>query len=348
MTNQPSYDDIQQQLAKIIDPVTQKPLSESPNLSSLVIKEGHVGFSIEISPDQKEAYESVRQKAEQLIKRLPTVKNVTIVLTAHNKPPSTHPQTTTSPLDGVDNIIAIASGKGGVGKSTITAHLACALAQEGYKVGILDADIYGPSMAKLFQIAPTKMATSDRKFIYPLKAQNISLMSMSFFTSGDTPTIWRGPMTTKAITQFLYGVEWGQLDYLFIDLPPGTGDIHLTLCQKAPLTGAIIVSTAQEISRIDARKGLEMFRKINVPILGMIENMSYFQCPHCDEKTFIFAHDQIASEAQELGVPFLGALPLATDLQKLPAAKEDIHPDMANIMQKIMTYRDMSKTTVSL
>ena len=223
-------------------------------------------------------------------------------------------QTGVETLPNVKNIIAIASGKGGVGKSTATANLALALSAEGANVGILDADIYGPSQPTMFGINQ-KPSSSDGKTMDPIKAHNIQIMSIGFLVDQETPMVWRGPMVTSTLEQLLRETKWNNLDYLLIDLPPGTGDIQLTLAQKIPVTGAIIVTTPQDISLLDARRGLKMFEKVNVPILGIIENMSYFLCNKCNTKHEIFGHGGAKKEAIKLGVLFLGEIPLDIDLR---------------------------------
>jgi ATP-binding protein involved in chromosome partitioning len=211
--------------------------------------------------------------------------------------------------DGVKNIIAVASGKGGVGKSTVAANLAVALRQSGASVGLCDADVYGPSQGTMFGLSARPEADSEQRLI-PLEAHGVRVMSMGLLTTKETPVIWRGPMATRLVQQFMGGVLWGDLDYLIVDLPPGTGDVQLTLTQSVPLTGALIVTTPQDVARTIAEKGLRMFRPVQVPVLGIIENMSYFQCSHCDEKTYIFSRGGGETISNELGVPFLGGIPL--------------------------------------
>lgn len=217
---------------------------------------------------------------------------------------------------GVKHVIAVASGKGGVGKSTIAANLALALKSIGLKTGLMDADIYGPSVPRLMGITGIKPETTDTGKIKPLAVYGIKVMSMGFMIDENAPIIWRGPMVSKAIKQFLYDVDWGNLDILVIDMPPGTGDAQLTLAQKSPLSGAIIVTTPQDIALIDARKGLEMFRKVGAPVLGLIENMSMFICPHCGKKTHIFGQDGAKREAEKIGCDFIGSLPLDSKIRE--------------------------------
>ncbi len=212
-------------------------------------------------------------------------------------------------VPGVRSIVAVASGKGGVGKSTTAVNLAVALAIQGHRVGMLDADIYGPSQPRMMGISGRPQARDDKTLI-PLQNYGVKCMSIGFMVAEDTPMIWRGPMVMGAIQQMLRDVEWGELDILVADLPPGTGDAQLTMAQQVPLTGAVIVSTPQDIALLDARKGLNMFRKVDVPVLGIIENMSYFLCPHCGERSDIFSHGGARREAERLGSEFLGEVPL--------------------------------------
>ena len=223
----------------------------------------------------------------------------------HGGPPQPGPM----PLPGVQNVIAVGSGKGGVGKTTVAVNLAVALGRLGYKVGLLDADIYGPSVPRLTGLREKPELNSERKMI-PLRRFGLAIMSIGFLVEEETAMIWRGPMVMSAVTQMLRDVEWGALDVLVVDMPPGTGDAQLTLAQNVPLKGAVIVSTPQDLSLIDARRGLAMFKKVNVPVLGIVENMSYFQCPHCGTKSDIFGHGGARHEAEKLGVPFLGEVPL--------------------------------------
>ena len=213
-----------------------------------------------------------------------------------------------NPLPGVKHIIAVSSGKGGVGKSTVTVNLAVALKQQGYAVGLMDADVYGPNIPLM--IGVSKEPGKDGDKILPAEGQGVKVISMGFFVPEDTPVVWRGPMVHSAIQQFFRDVVWGELDYLLIDLPPGTGDVPLTLSQLVPLTGAITVTTPQEVALQDVRKGMTMFKKVNVPLLGVIENMSYFVCGHCHERTEIFSTGGGERAAQKFEIPFLGRIPI--------------------------------------
>ena len=313
-------------LKTIKDPNQNDNIVDLGMISGLQLKDGHVAFGIEVDAAKGAELEPVRKAAEQVVHDLPGVLTVTAVLTAERDPkaapeqPSTNPAPNTASaaqpaafqkmdLLGIDAVIAIASGKGGVGKSTTAVNLALAMAADGKRVGLLDADIYGPSIPLMLGITdkPTQTASG---LIAPLENHGIKCMSIGFLIDEATAMIWRGPMATGALEQLLKDVAWGELDCLVIDLPPGTGDIHLTMAQRIPLSGAIIVSTPQDIALADARKGLNMFEKVDIPVFGLIENMSYFNCPHCGERTEIFSHGGAKRESEKLGIDFLGDIPL--------------------------------------
>ncbi|MDZ7265910.1 MAG: Mrp/NBP35 family ATP-binding protein [candidate division KSB1 bacterium] len=222
----------------------------------------------------------------------------------------TPPQQPPRPVPGAKNIIAVASGKGGVGKTTVSVNLAVALAQRGLQVGLLDADIYGPNVPMMTDTLKAKLHATPQGRIQPIEKYGIKIVSIGYVSEGDTAVIWRGPLVGRMITQFLTEVEWGELDYLVVDLPPGTGDAQLTLSQAVALTGAVIVTTPQDVALSDAKKGINMFRKVEVPVLGIIENMSYFICPHCGQRTEVFAHGGGREAAEKFAVPFLGEVPL--------------------------------------
>ncbi len=291
-------------------------------ISGLVVKGGNVGFAVEVAPSDGERKEPLRRACEEIVQALPGVTSVTVVLTAHDESapaeppprerapaPRPGPAAETPLLPGVRAIVAVASGKGGVGKSTTAVNLALGLAADGRRVGILDADIFGPSMPRMLGISGRPVAPDGKK-LKPMENYGVRCMSMGFLVDEETPMIWRGPMVMSAIEQMLRDVDWGELDVLVVDLPPGTGDVQLTLVQRVPLTGAVIVSTPQDIALLDARKGLNMFRKVDVPVFGIIENMSYFLCPDCGHRAEIFSHGGARAEAGKLGTEFLGEIPL--------------------------------------
>lgn len=322
-------------LAKIKSP-RGVALTNANVLSPISASDGKVFFSINVDAAEARAWESVRAEAEAAVRGIPGVTTVLVALTAERKagaapPPPPQPSRGTpgvqpvhahkppqggqspmarqSEIPGVAAVIAVASGKGGVGKSTTALNLALGLRDLGLKVGLLDADIYGPSVPRLTGLRQKPELDGERKMI-PLRRFGLAIMSIGFLVEEETAMIWRGPMVMSAVTQMLRDVAWGALDVLVVDMPPGTGDAQLTLAQNVPLKGAVIVSTPQDLSLIDARRGLAMFKKVNVPVLGIVENMSYFQCPHCGTKSDIFGHGGARHEAEKLGVSFLGEIPL--------------------------------------
>jgi ATP-binding protein involved in chromosome partitioning len=325
---------VQDALAKVASP-RGVALTNAGVLSAISANDGKVFFSINVEASEARAWESVRAAAEAAVRAIPGVEVVMVALTAERKagaaaapPPHRHahgvqnvaahrppqgaapsPMSRQAEIPGVAAIIAVASGKGGVGKSTTALNLALGLRDLGLRVGLLDADIYGPSVPRLTGIRDKPQLNDERKMI-PLARFGLSIMSIGFLVEEETAMIWRGPMVMSAVTQMLRDVAWGTLDVLVVDMPPGTGDAQLTLAQNVPLKGAIIISTPQDLSLIDARRGLAMFKKVNVPVLGIIENMSYFQCPHCGTQSDIFGHGGARHEAEHLAVPFLGEVPL--------------------------------------
>jgi len=305
--------DVRNALQRVIGP-DQMPLSQSPALG-LTITDNKIYATIAIDPALAAKYEPMRRSAEGALKVLPGVGQVFVTLTAEAKPstaapgPKAQAARAGTAIPGVKHIIAVASGKGGVGKSTTAANLALGLHVLGMKVGVLDADIYGPSMPRLFGLTG-KPELIDGKIMKPHEAFGLKVMSIGFLVEEETPMIWRGPMVMSAITQMLREVAWGELDVLVVDMPPGTGDAQLTMAQAVPLSGAVIVSTPQDLALLDARRGIAMFKRVNVPILGLVENMSYFVCPQCGTRSDIFAHGGAMHEAERLGVPFLGEVPL--------------------------------------
>ncbi len=288
---------------------------------AITIEGANVRFVIEApSSEVAKQMESLRQAAERIVSDLPGVESTSALLTAHEaKAPPTlkvggHPKPQQGPMKvaGVDRILAIGSGKGGVGKSTVSSNLAVALAKQGRRVGLLDADIYGPSQPRMMGVNK-RPASPDGKTIIPLHSHGVTIMSLGFMLEEDKPVVWRGPMLMGALQQMLTQVQWGELDVLIVDLPPGTGDVQLTLCQKTELTGAIVVSTPQDVALLDARKALGMFDQLKTPVLGLIENMSTFHCPNCGHEAHIFGQGGVAAEADKLGLPLLGTLPIDLD-----------------------------------
>ncbi len=305
-------------------------------VSEIVVHNAKVYFSIKVDPARAEELEPLRQASEQAVKELGGVDEVAATLTADREqgepggngsgaapprqsPPMGAPSRGDSVhmglVPGVKKIVAVASGKGGVGKSTTAVNLALALQANGHKVGIFDADVYGPSLPRLLGVFGHPQATAEGS-LEPMVGHGLKVMSMGFLVEEDTPMIWRGPMVVSALNQMLKDVAWGDLDVLVVDMPPGTGDVQLTMAQQVPLAGAVIVSTPQDLALIDARKGLNMFRKVSVPVLGIVENMSFFLCPKCGERSEIFGHGGAEQEAKTLDLPFLGGVPLHMEIRE--------------------------------
>ncbi|HET9494843.1 MAG TPA: iron-sulfur cluster carrier protein ApbC [Chloroflexia bacterium] len=268
--------------------------------------DGNVDFTIVLTTPACPVKDQLKQQSETVVSALPGVRAVNAVVTSRVRAGTMIQR---EGIPGVRNIIAVGSGKGGVGKSTVSVNLALALAGEGARVGLLDADVYGPNVPLMMGSTGGPRQGVDNKIV-PVESYGIKLISMGFFIDADSPVIWRGPMLTKLLTQFMYDVSWGELDYLVMDMPPGTGDVQLTTAQSVPLTGAVMVSTPQDVALLDVGKALMMFKKLNVPVLGIVENMSTFVCPHCSQPTDLFGHGGAQSAAARYGVPFLGEIPL--------------------------------------
>ncbi|WP_406856946.1 Mrp/NBP35 family ATP-binding protein [Alsobacter sp. KACC 23698] len=320
--------DVLAALARVPGPDGRTPITQSGALSGLSIQGAKVYLSLAADPSRAAAAEPMRKAVEAAVKALPGVEAVLATLTAERAPgaaggspgpaapgPRATAATARAGVPGVKRIIAVASGKGGVGKSTTAANLALGLAARGLKVGVLDADIYGPSMPKLFGLRE-KPEILEGKIMKPLERYGLKIMSIGFLIEDETPVIWRGPMVMSALQQMLREVAWGDLDVLVVDMPPGTGDAQLTMAQAVALAGAVIVSTPQDLALIDARRGIAMFNRTDVPVLGIVENMSTFICPHCGGRSDIFGHGGARDEAARLGVPFLGEVPLDMEIRE--------------------------------
>jgi ATP-binding protein involved in chromosome partitioning len=327
-----SRDDVLKALDQVVDPVSGRTVVQQDMIQGLVVKDGHVGFVLEVAPERAPQSEPLRKICEAMVLGVKGVKSVTAVLTAHDDHPQPHdhhhdhshtapkpavnrrPPPAPAGIPGVANIIAVASGKGGVGKSTVAVNLALSLSKLGLKVGLLDADIYGPSVPRLLAI--TEKPDSDGKKLQPIEKFGIKTMSIGFLVKEDEAMIWRGPMVQSALTQMLSDVAWAPLDVLVLDMPPGTGDAQLTIAQRVPLKGAVIVSTPQDIALIDAKKGVAMFRKTHVPIFGIVENMSMFLCPDCGSSHAIFGHGGAREMAEAMDVPLLAEIPLVPRIRE--------------------------------
>ena len=318
-------------LETVIDPASGRSVLAAGMVGGIATRGGHVAVTLDVDPARGTALEPLRQACEQAVRTLPGVLSATAVMTAERPTPPTptphaHSHGAKAPaqkttggggridVPGVKHIIAVASGKGGVGKSTTAVNLALGLVANGVATGLLDADIYGPSMPRMLDVRD-KPESIDGKALKPIERYGLKTMSIGYIVNEDTPMIWRGPMVSSALEQMLRDVQWGELDVLVVDMPPGTGDAQLTLAQRVALAGAVIVSTPQDIALVDARKGLNMFRKVAVPVLGFVENMSFYLCPHCGERAEIFGHGGAREEADKLGVPFLGEVPLHLDIR---------------------------------
>ena len=315
-------DQILDALRNVQDPDKGQDIVKLNMVSGVVSKSGNIGFTIEVDSERGEKLEPLRKAAEKAVMMIPGVLSVTAVLTAQTAAAQPAQKSAQKPAEGqgdqqqpvklleeIGAVIAVASGKGGVGKSTTSVNLALAFVQKGLRTGILDADIYGPSLPLMLGITE-KPDSPDGKTLLPIEKYGLKCMSIGFMVPADTPMIWRGPMVMGALEQMMGDVEWGELDVLIVDMPPGTGDAQLTMAQRVALAGAVIVSTPQDLALLDARKGLNMFKRVEVPVLGIIENMSYFLCPHCGKRSEIFTHGGARNVAEQMGVDFLGEIPL--------------------------------------
>jgi ATP-binding protein involved in chromosome partitioning len=323
----PTADELRAALRAIIDPASGKDIVTAGLVEGVELRDGLVQVALLTDRAHAAAMEPVRRQVEALLSRQPGITNASAVLTAHKAPAAAPPQPAghghahghghgqKAPLllPEVKSIVAVASGKGGVGKSTVAVNLAVALARAGHRTGLLDADIYGPSLPRMLGVSRKPEVRGDK--MIPHQAWGLSCMSIGFLVEEETPMIWRGPMVMGALEQMMGQVEWGPLDILVVDMPPGTGDAQLTMAQRVALTGAVIVSTPQDIALIDARRGVRMFERVHVPVLGLVENMSFFQCPDCGHTHHIFGHGGARLEAQRLGTEFLGEVPLLLDIR---------------------------------
>jgi ATP-binding protein involved in chromosome partitioning len=306
-----TQDQILAALRHVQDPDLHRDIVALGFVKNIAIEGGVVRFDVELTTPACPVKEDLKRQCEHMVAALPGVKTVAVNMTA--QPSRSLGGNRTELLRDVRHIVAVASGKGGVGKSTATANLAVALANAGAKVGVLDADIYGPSMSLMFGILKAPEINEDKKLV-PVASRGIKVVSMAMFDEGEKGVIWRGPMVAQMIQNFVHNVVWGELDYLLVDMPPGTGDVQLTLTQSAPLSGAVILTTPQDVSVLDAKKGLKMFERVNVPVLGIVENMSYFVCDNCDKRHHIFRKGGGRRVAESLGVPFLGEIPLEPEV----------------------------------
>ena len=342
-----TQDDVLSVLKRIAAPDGRGNVVSAGLVSDIAIQGGTVMFALTTSPQHVKTMESLRGAVEKAVLGIPGVDKAMVALTAERAPQQggqAQPQNQRgSGVPGIKHLIAVSSGKGGVGKSTTAVNLALALKSLGLKVAVLDADVYGPSIPKLFGLSG-KPEPSDAtgKKMKPMTRYGVEVMSIGFLVPEDTPMIWRGPMVMSALTQLLRETEWGEADVMVIDMPPGTGDVQLTLAQQTPLSGAVIVSTPQDLALIDARKGLNMFRKVNVPVIGIVENMSYFVCTKCGERHEIFGHGGAKEEAARIGAPFLGEIPLDKEVRLRSDSGEPIVATQPDSLHTAL-YRDVAR-----
>jgi ATP-binding protein involved in chromosome partitioning len=301
-------------LSRVMDPELGRDLVSLGMIRNVSVSGGEVSLDLVLTTPACPMKEEMKASVEEAVRGIPGVSSVDVRVSADVRA-AKDPAEGRRPVDGVRNILAVASGKGGVGKSTISANIAVALHRAGARVGLLDADIYGPSIPTLFRLKGHKL-TGENGMILPADADGIKVLSIGFMLEDDSPVIWRGPLLMKALEQFLHGTKWGELDYLVIDLPPGTGDVQLSLVQMTPVAGAVVVTTPQDLALIDVKKAVRMFEKVGVPILGVIENMSYFLCPHCEGRSEIFGHGGAAEACRAMGLRFLGEVPLQVELRE--------------------------------
>ncbi len=332
------------------DPVSGQDLVTSDSVEGLVFKDGKLSFALKAHPDHEQDYQKLAHDLEKQLKKVAGISDILIVLTAHRKASTAAASLPKKPsqeklvFPNIRKIIAVASGKGGVGKSTVAVNLAVSMQQSGLRVGLMDADLYGPSIPRMLGLQGQPQLDDDKKMIPP-EFHGLKCMSMGFLVVEDTPIIWRGPIVQSSFQQMLAVTNWGELDILIIDLPPGTGDIHLTLIQKVPLSGIVVVSTPQDIALLDARRAIAMFEKLDTPILGIIENMSMYTCPHCQHQAAIFQHGGARQESQQRNLPFLGEIPLDADIGQqaecgVPISLIPHHPSAAIFLSMAKTLKD--------
>lgn len=341
-------EDILNALKVVIDPDLNKDIVSLGFIKDITIKDQNVDFTLELTTPACPLKEKLKEESRSAVLALPGVSEVNIKITSRVRSKKLFQK---KPISGVKNVVVVASGKGGVGKSTVAVNVAFGLARSGAKVGLLDADIYGPSIPLMSGIN-NKLIIKENSII-PAEKDGVKMVSMGLLADENTPIIWRGPMVHNIIKQFLEQIKWGELDYLIMDLPPGTGDVQLTLTQLAPISGAVIVTTPQDVALLDAKKGLLMFRKVNVPILGIIENMSYFICPHCKEETDIFSRGGGMQFCKEMNIPFLGEIPIYPAIREcsdkgIPIVADQPDSPSANAYKKITgnLVAELSKTTI--